>query len=88
MGYGEFGGGGSVHWKVRHGGASGGASAGAGRDGLDGGPGGLFVVYVNGVQVASTAVAAGRVVVVWGDDALGSSEAEPTVNRKIRENPH
>jgi len=68
MGYGEFGGGGSVNWTVAQGGnnsakidptnpkrAGGNDSAGNGR----------FTVYVNGVIVADADIATSRILVVW-----------------------
>lgn len=84
MGYGEFGGGGSVHWRVRHGVGGGG---GAGRDPKpDPGEDGMFQVWVNGVLVATTAVNTGRIIVAWSADLtepLAQSEAK--VNRRMVE---
>jgi hypothetical protein len=82
MGYGEFGGGGSVHWRVRHGDGS------PGKAGRDGKPNksGSFQVWVNGVLVATTDVEYGRVVVVWEDDlAEPIAQSEAKRNRKIKE---
>ena len=54
MGYGEIGGGGSVHWKMKHGGAGGnGQGSPNGGNGRDPKPepseGGTFTILVNGV---------------------------------------
>lgn len=67
MGYGEFGGGGSVGWVVRHGS---GTVTGTGIDpDPTHGQGGRFRVYVNGLLVADVAADDARVVVAWGRHA-------------------
>jgi hypothetical protein len=72
MGYGEFGGGGSVNWTVAQGGSPGHNAqvdpgnpkrAGGNDDGVAANA--RFTVYVNGVQVADADIATSRIVVVW-----------------------
>ena len=69
MGHGEFGGGGSVEWEVKHGNGdngSGGPNGGKGKDKNPAkGSGGQFTVYVNGVQVAMVAVDTGKILITW-----------------------
>ena len=72
MGYGEFGGGGSVNWKVHQGGThnaqlepgtSNPKKAGGNDDSPDDDD--KFTVYVNGVKLAEADIATSRILVVW-----------------------
>jgi hypothetical protein len=69
MGYGEFGGGGSVNWLVKHGGSHnphtdmGTPKRAGGNDSSQGN--GKFTVYVNGVKLAEVDIATSRILVVW-----------------------
>ena len=75
MGYGEFGGGGSVDWRVVHGNGRNGFGHIGGGHGHDNDPpknsGGRFVVVVNGVVIADTWVDDGRILVLWGSHIEG-----------------
>jgi hypothetical protein len=68
MGYGEFGGGGSVNWTVAQGGNNN-AKIDPGNPkragGNDSAGNGTFKVYVNGVIVAEADIATSRILVVW-----------------------
>jgi hypothetical protein len=72
MGYGEFGGGGSVHWRVVHG-------NGAGKGGRDGNPpeGGTIAVYINGVKVGEVDTDTSHIVVVWGSHLTTAPGEKP-----------
>ena len=71
MGYGEFGGGGSVNWLVKHGGnrnpqtdtGTPNTKRAGGNDNSVGN--GKFTVYVNGVKLIEADIATSRVLVVW-----------------------
>jgi hypothetical protein len=70
MGYGEFGGGGSVNWTVAQGGAHNaqidpGNPKRAGGNDDSAAANDKFTVYVNGVKLAEADVATGRILVVW-----------------------
>src|SRR5262245_59936881 len=71
MGYGEYGGGGSVNWKVHQGGSHnaqlepGGNPKKAGGNDDGPGPNDTFTVYVNGVILAVADIATSRISVVW-----------------------
>lgn len=80
MGYGEFGGGGSVDWRVVH-------ENGAGKGGKDNDPakGGTMAVFVNGLKLAEVDADTSRIVVVWGRHIDAGADAEPAkTNIKMR----
>lgn len=82
MGYGEFGGGGSVRWRVVHGDK---AQKGRDRDPLPNhGAGGVFRVYIDGssTPVAVTSVDTGQVRVVWDPDTKATSDADLEEKKK------
>ena len=74
MGYGEFGGNGSVIWQVNHGdGEHGGGNSGrcTGKDREPRrGTQGRFRVYVNGVEMANVDLDTSRILIVWGNTTL------------------
>jgi hypothetical protein len=76
MGYGEFGGNGSVIWRVIHGDGHDGHGDGTGGWGHDKKPtraqNGRFKVIVNGVQLANVDVNTSRIVILWD----GHTEAD------------
>ena len=93
MGQGEFGGGGSVIWEVVHGNGDSGTGNKNGGKGKDKNPakgtGGIFTVYVNGAQVATTPVDGGDILITWGGRfaqpaPVLSSKALPPVRLKGR----
>ncbi len=83
MGYGEFGGGGSVDWRVVHGDH--------GQKGKDKDPqppkgSGTFRVYINGstTPIATTPVDGGSVRVVWDPDTKQTSD-EDLADKKAKD---
>ena len=75
MGYGEFGGTGSVHWKVTH--DEGGVKKQKGKDKDEhpGTDGGTFTVVVNGVVIARVPIDpanARQIMVIWPPDTLAT----------------
>jgi hypothetical protein len=74
MGYGEFGGGGSVKWEVKHGdgdSGNGDKNGGKGKDKHPGNATGIFTVIVEEagqlVYQGTVPIADGKVKVIWGD---------------------
>ena len=80
MGYGEYGGGGSVEWRIVHGDKK--------QKGKDKDPqpvkgtGGQFKVYVDGLLVGSAAVDTGTVLVVWDPDTFDTATADLAEKKK------
>ena len=79
MGYGEFGGGGSVNWTVAQAGSHnaqvdpGNPKRAGGNDDSVGN--GKFTVYVNGVKLVDADIATSRILVVWpGPPQPGNSD--------------
>ena len=81
MGYGEFGGGGSVGWQVIHG--SGNLIDKAKDPDPALGSGGRFVVFVNGVKVADVGVDEGHIVILWGRHVTDPNAPNPPETRNV-----
>jgi len=98
VGYGEFGGGGSVDWEVVHGdgdNASGGKHGGKGKDKHPKkGSGGVFTVKLNGITQFSAPLDSSKILVLWDETpsataVRASAAAKPkaayrTAKRKVR----
>jgi hypothetical protein len=87
MGYGEFGGNGSVIWRIEHGDGEHGHGHNGGGQGKDKEPkkgtGGRFLVVVNGVTVADVDVDTSRILLIWGRHNLDNvPEARQNVTMK------
>lgn len=82
MGYGEFGGGGSVDWRVVHGNKD---QKGKDRDPLPAKGSGKFRIYMNDRFLDETDVDGGTVRVVWDPDTKATSDAD--VKDKISKDP-
>ena len=87
MGYGEFGGTGSVTWRIEHGDGEHGQGHPGGGQGKDREPrkgsNGRFLVVVNGVTVANVDVDTRRILVIWGRHNLTNvPDAEKNVAMK------
>lgn len=73
MGYGEYDGGGSVRWKVKH---SNGVGGGSGRDPVDT-TGQSFSIYVNGELIKTVPITANDdILIIWTPDTLDSVLAD------------
>jgi hypothetical protein len=89
MGYGEFGGTGSVNFKVVHE-ESGAKKEKKGKDDNAGVPGGFFTVVVNGVVIASVPIDtknAQQVLVIWPPDTLATVPHPATVSTRALAKP-
>ena len=86
MGYGEFGGGGSVHWEVVHGdgdSATGGKHGGKGKDRHPRkGAGGVFTVKLNGITQFTAPLDDNKILVLW--DLTPGATAPRTVALKAK----
>jgi hypothetical protein len=85
MGYGEFGGTGSVSWRIEHGDGDHGVGHPNGGHGKDKKPtteaNGRFLIVVNGVTVANVDVNTSRILVIWDGHTL---DDVPDARKNVR----